>query len=85
MWMDMRTEHEMASIRRTTNLSLSQSVLDEARGMDVDVSKAAEDGIRNAIAAEKARRFREEFEDVVRSTNEYVARHGLPLRKYRSF
>lgn len=81
----MRLEAAVAATRRATNLSVSEAVLEEARGMDINLSKAAEDGIRQAIAAEKARRFSEEFADVVRSNNEYVAKHGLPLRKYRSF
>ena len=53
--------------------------------MDINLSRAAEDGIRQAVAAEKARRFRDEFADVIRSNNEYVEKHGLPLEKYRLF
>lgn len=75
----------MAVTRRAANLSVSQSVLDEAREMEINLSRAAEDGIRQAIAAEKARRFREEFADVIRSNNEYVEKYGLPLEKYRLF
>ncbi len=82
----MRMETTLASTsRRATNLSVSQSVLEEARSMDINLSRAAEDGIRQAVAAEKARRFRDEYADVIRSNNEYVEKHGLPLEKYRLF
>jgi antitoxin CcdA len=82
----MRMETTLASpSRRATNLSVSQTVLDEARSMDINLSRAAEDGIRQAVAAEKARRFRDEYADVIRSNNEYVEKHGLPLEKYRLF
>ena len=82
----MRMETTLASTsRRATNLSVSQSVLEEARSMDINLSRAAEDGIRQAVAAEKARRFRDEFADVIQSNNEYVEKHGLPLEKYRLF
>ncbi len=36
-------------------------------------------------ALSRARRFRDEFADVIRSNNEYVEKHGLPLEKYRLF
>jgi len=82
----MRMEISLASTsRRATNLSVSQSVLEEARSLEINLSRAAEDGIRQAVAAEKARRFRDEFADVIRSNNEYVEKHGLPLEKYRLF
>lgn len=82
----MRMETTLASTsRRPTNLSVSQSVLEEARSLEINLSRAAEDGIRQAVAAEKARRFRDEFADVIRSNNEYVEKHGLPLEKYRLF
>jgi len=82
----MRMETSLASTsRRATNLSVSQSVLEEARSLEINLSRAAEDGIRQAVAAEKARRFRDEFADVIQSNNDYVEKHGLPLEKYRLF
>ena len=71
--------------RRATNLTLNSKLIDEAKTLDINLSRAAEQGIRNQIAAEKARKFAAEFPEVISSTNEYVEKHGLPLRKYRSF
>ncbi|MDB5540053.1 MAG: ccdA [Devosia sp.] len=76
----------MTAVRRPANLTLDGDLLDEARALNINLSRAAESGIARAVAAEKAaRRWAEENADVVRSNNEFVARHGLPLRKYRSF
>lgn len=76
----------MAASRRAANLTLDGNLLDEARAMNINLSRAAELGIARAVAAEKAARtWAEENADVVRSNNEFIARHGLPLRKYRSF
>jgi antitoxin CcdA len=74
-----------AAARRATNLTLNSRLIEEAKTLDINLSRAAEQGIRNQIAAEKARKFSAEFPDVVRSNNEYIDKHGLPLRKYRSF
>jgi antitoxin CcdA len=71
--------------RRATNLSLDADILEEAKAMKVNLSRAAEDGIAEAIAREKARQFREENAEAIRSSNEYVEKHGLPLEKYRAF
>lgn len=71
--------------RRAANLSIDGELMDEAKAMKINLSRAAEVGIARAVAAEKARRWSEENADVVRGTNEYIARHGLPLQKYRTF
>lgn len=75
----------MSAVRRSANLSIEADVLEEARALNVNLSRAAQDGIRRAIAAEKARKWKEENADAIRSSNEYVEKYGLPLEKYRMF
>lgn len=72
------------ALRRAANLSIDGALMDEAKAMNINLSRAAEVGIARAVAAEKARRWSEENADVVRGTNEYIAKHGLPLQKYRA-
>lgn len=71
--------------RRAANLSIDSALMDEAKELNINISRAAELGIRRELAAAKAKLWAEENAEVVRSTNDYIARHGLPLRKYRSF
>jgi antitoxin CcdA len=73
------------ALRRAANLSIDGDLMDEAKAMKINLSRAAEVGIARAVAAERARRWSEENADVVRGTNEYIAKHGLPLQKYRAF
>lgn len=76
----------MSTVRRAANLTVSADLLDEAQALDIDLSRAAEKGIARAVRAERAaRQWAEENADVVRSNNEYVAKYGLPLEKYRLF
>jgi antitoxin CcdA len=76
----------MTGTRTPTEVALDFELLAEARSMDINLSKAAEEGIARAVEKARAvRQFNEDYGDVVRSNNDYVARHGLPLRKYRSF
>jgi antitoxin CcdA len=69
--------------RRATDLHLEAELVDEARRLGVDLSRAAEDGLRHAVAAAKA--WREENAEAIRQMNAWVAKHGLPLAKHRLF
>jgi antitoxin CcdA len=69
--------------RKPTSLSLDPELVETARQLGVDISRAAEEGI--ALRAEAARRWREENAEGIRQMNAYVEKHGLPLAKYRMF
>lgn len=53
--------------------------------MKINLSRAAEDGIARAVAAERARVWAQENADVIQSNIDYVEKHGLPLAKFRMF
>lgn len=82
MRMNVRTP---ASPRKATNLSISRELLEEARALDINLSKACELGLRMEIDAIKAQRWREENAEALASSNDYVERHGLPLARFRRF
>ncbi len=71
--------------RRATNLSLEADLVAEARRLGIGLSRAAEDGLRRAVAEEAKRRWQEENAEGIRQMNAYVEEHGLPLAKYRMF
>jgi antitoxin CcdA len=74
-----------AQNRRAANLSIDPGLLDEGRALKINLSRAAEAGIAKAIAIEKTRKWAEENADVIRGSNKYVEKFGLPLEKYRLF
>ena len=71
--------------RKVHDLTVSASLIAEAEALGLDVAAAAEQGIARAIKAEKERRWRQENADAIQADNDYVAKHGLPLAKYRQF
>ncbi len=75
----------MTTARKSANLSIDARLLDEAKALKINLSAAAQVGIRDAIAAEKGRQWQIENAEAIRSSNEYVEKHGLPLAKYRMF
>ena len=74
-----------ATSRKPTNLTLDASLIDEARALNVNLSRAAEEGVRAAVRSERARRWQEDNADALQSSNEHVEKHGLPLERLRLF
>ena len=73
------------SARKAANLSLNATLVASARELDINISRAAEDGLTRAIKAEQERRWLDENAEAIRLENEYVEKHGLPFAKYRQF
>ncbi len=73
----------MASTRRRVHVSIDVDVLKTARELGINLSRATDEGIKRAIMREELKRDRDGIAEVVRSSNEYVRKHGLPLRNYR--
>ncbi|TPJ37930.1 post-segregation antitoxin CcdA [Mesorhizobium sp. B2-5-13] len=73
------------SQRKSVNTSIDAQLIEDAKALGINISRAAEAGIAKAIAAEKTRRWQEENKEAIESSNAYVERNGLPLAKYRLF
>lgn len=71
--------------RKARDLTVSGALVAEAETLGLDITGAAEQGIARAIKAEKERRWKIENAEAIKADNEYVAKHGLPLAKYRQF
>lgn len=74
-----------AQSRKPTNLSLDSLLLTEAKELRVNLSRAAEEGVRSAVAAAKAEQWKTENAAAIRNSNSYVEKHGLPLDRFRQF
>ncbi|TIO09766.1 MAG: post-segregation antitoxin CcdA [Mesorhizobium sp.] len=73
------------SQRKSVNTSIDSKLIEEAKALGINMSRAAEQGIAKAISDEKSRRWLLENREAIESSNEYVRRNGLPLAKYRLF
>ena len=71
--------------RKAANLSLDEKLVSEARGLKINISRAAEDGIARAIKVERERLWLMENAEAMEQANSYVEKHGLPFGKYRQF
>ncbi len=71
--------------RKSVNMSINSKLIEEAKALGINISRAAEEGVAKAVADEKSRRWLLENREAIESSNEYVRRNGLPLAKYRLF
>lgn len=71
--------------KKPTNLSLDQNLISEARELGINISQAAEGGLKEAVSKAKSEQWKRENADALEFYNNYVEESGLPLEKYRAF
>lgn len=74
-----------APFRKPTNLSLDADLVSAARELNINISRACEQGLAIEIAQERGRRWLEENKEAIAASNAYVEQHGLPLAVLRQF
>jgi antitoxin CcdA len=70
-------------VRKPTNLTLDARLVAEAKNLDINISRVAEESIARAIGEEKARLWKIENRDVIQSLNDYAEKQGLYLDEQR--
>jgi antitoxin CcdA len=73
------------SARRPANLSLDARLVEEAKELGINLSRACEEGLSARIAKERAARWRRENEEAIASSNGFAEEKGLPLAGLRLF
>ncbi|XUW93529.1 type II toxin-antitoxin system CcdA family antitoxin (plasmid) [Burkholderia sp. M6-3] len=71
--------------RKATNVSLPTDLLERAKELNVNVSRASERGLREEVQAAEARVWAEKNADFIAEMNARIERDGLPLAEHRMF
>lgn len=71
--------------RKSTNVTLPPEILDRAKELGINLSRASERGVREEIQETEARRWADDNAELVAAYTAMVERDGLPLSKYRTF
>lgn len=74
-----------APFRRPTNISLDSAMIEDAKELGINISRACEEGLAKQISEERGRRWLEENREAIEGWNAWVEEHGLPLERYRQF
>lgn len=81
----MRQHPAPEPARRPTNVTLSEPLVEEAKALGLNVSRACEAGLEAAVKAERDRRWLEENRTAMEAYNRWVEENGVPLAEYRPF
>ena len=73
------------SLKKRTNLSINNGLLQEAKALKINLSKAAEAGIYQAILEAKKDSWLAQNQTALKSSNIFVEQQGLPLDQHRHF
>lgn len=73
----------MTTTRRATSMTLDAALLDEARALGINLSRAAEEGILAQVRAERARRWKEENAADIAAYNRWIEENGIPNASVR--
>ena len=75
----------MPAARSSTSMSLDRAVLDEARALGINLSQAAERGLRAAIREARAEAWKRENAGAIADYNAMIEAEGVPLADLRKF
>jgi antitoxin CcdA len=73
----------MPATRRATSMTLDAALLDEARALGVNLSRAAQEGILAQVRSERARRWKEENAEAIAEYNRWIEENGIPNMEIR--
>ena len=82
------TKHDYPAFgnrKRATNVSLRESLLEEAKSLGVNISSACERGLEAQVRDARAQFWLEQNQGALESSNTFVERNGIPLRRHRKF
>ncbi|CTQ75472.1 type II toxin-antitoxin system CcdA family antitoxin [Roseibium alexandrii] len=71
--------------RNPTDLTIDPVLVQSAKQLGINISQAAEKGIRSAVSRSMADQWRQENQSALKSSNKFVEEHGLPLAKSQLF
>jgi antitoxin CcdA len=71
--------------KRAVNLSLSSDVLEAAKQLQINISQACDNHLRDLVRLEQERQWRANHADFISAYNATVDAEGLPLDEWRSF
>ena len=71
--------------RKATDVTIDARLLEQAKSLGINISKASEEGLARAVAAKQEAIWLVSNQAALESSNAYVDRNGIPLAKHRNF
>jgi antitoxin CcdA len=81
----MNSPDKVSSPKRATNVSLRIDLIEEAKRLSINVSRACEQGLAAEVKKAREDKWIADNWEAIQSSNAFVEKHGLPFAKYRQF
>lgn len=81
----MPVTSSQSTMRKATNVTIGEALLQEAKSLRINISQAAESGLAQAVARKRAAIWLESNRAALESSNSFVEMNGLPLGRHRGF
>lgn len=75
----------MPAARRATSLTLDAAMLDEAKALGINISRAAETGLAAELKKARTEAWKHENREAIANYNRFIEEVGLPLAEFRTF
>jgi antitoxin CcdA len=82
MVVDMKTA---ASGKKSINVTVNETLIEQARALQINVSQAAEAGVAAAVLRAQQERWKNENQAKMDDWNAWVEKNGIPLEGHREF
>ena len=76
----LNSANEVSAKRKSINLTIREDIIQEARTLDVNASRAAEAGIHDAIRKAKEQQWLEENREAIAAYNERIVEQGTRIK-----
>jgi antitoxin CcdA len=80
-----RTVSPSRPARRPANVTLPESLIQEAKVLGINISQACERGLTAAVSEARAAAWLKENRPAIDAWNDYIEEHGIPLSEFRQF
>jgi antitoxin CcdA len=81
----MKYERISKQKRQSVNLYLDRTIVEDAKALGMNISRACDEALRAAIKMEREARWKTENSEAIQSFNDYVEKNGIPLAQFRQF
>jgi antitoxin CcdA len=71
------TVRDRSAAKKPVNLSIDKELLQQARELKVNLSKALEERLVQIVREERARRWQEDNREAIEAYNRFIDKHGL--------
>ena len=80
-----RNPSQSRPARRAANVTLPESLIQEAKTLGINISQACEKGLAASVGEARAAAWLKENRPALDAWNDYVEKHGIPLSEFRQF